>query len=117
MPAAARLGLTRRRRPVQDHLLEHLEVFQISAAPEGRDLAERLRTSAIVPLGDGHELRLFQHLQMAIQVAVRQRAILLQLAERQTLWVSDERGKQAEAGGLVNTPIADDINKQRCNKK
>jgi hypothetical protein len=64
-----------------------------------------LRTVVIVPFGDGHEPRLFQHLQVAIQVAVRKRAIFLQLAERETLCMGDERGEQAQARALVDDPI------------
>src|ERR1700734_2673651 len=53
---------------------------------------------------------------MAIQVAVRQRAIPLQLAERQALGVSDERGEHAEAGALVNHPIEAVISKARSGR-
>src|ERR1700733_5923174 len=54
---------------------------------------------------------------MAIQVAVRQRAIPLQLAERQTLGVSDERGEHAEAGALVNHAIKAVISKARSGRR
>src|SRR5215472_17852745 len=82
---AARSADLAGRRRVLHHLFQHLEIVEIAAAPLCRDPADGLRPVVIVALLDLDEARLVEHLQVAAQIAVRQGAHLLQIAEYEPL--------------------------------
>src|SRR5713101_6907622 len=90
---------------VTHNLLQHLDVFEIAAAPEGRDPAHRLWPVVVETLRDLHHPRFLQNLQMPAQVAVAQRAQLLQVVETQPLGMRDQRSENAEARPLVDQSI------------
>jgi hypothetical protein len=67
---------------IQQHLLEHREVFDVAFASQGADAAKRLRAAILHAFRDGDQLCFLEHLQMPVQIAVRQRAQLFQIAEQ-----------------------------------
>ena len=75
---------------IADHLLEHRQILQVAFAPIRSDAAEGMRTVAVDILGDFDQLRGPQHLQMAAEVAIGQRAHGLQVRECQALRVRDQ---------------------------
>src|SRR5579863_5093919 len=108
-------GLIRvdRRSRVQQHLLENGQVFHIAPAPQGGDAAVRLRPVVLNALRDRDQLGLLEHLQVPVEVAVRQGAQLLQVPEQQSLRVGNERREHAQASALVNDTVQPIVGKTR----
>src|ERR1700722_17832137 len=77
-------------RRIQQHLLEYRQILDIALASQGRNAAKRLRPVVLDALRDGDELCFFEHLQMSVEIAVGQRAQLLQVAEQQSPRMGDE---------------------------
>src|ERR1700677_2637368 len=92
-------------RRIQNYLFERRKVFKIAFAARRSDATERLRTIAIMSFHDLHDLLPLQHAQMPAQVAVGERAQLLEIAEGQSFGITDQRGEHAEPRPLVNHPV------------
>src|SRR4051812_36614008 len=90
---------------IEHNLLQGFEVFNESFATRRGDTAYGLGTIAVLPFEDFDHPGFFEHLEMAAQVAVSERAQLLQVDEGQSLRISDKRGEYAEARALVNDAI------------
>ena len=50
-------------------------------------------------------LSFFQNTQMPAQIAIRKRAQLFEIVERQSFRICNQRGKDAEASAFVDHPI------------
>ena len=90
---------------VGDHRLEHGDVLLEPLAAVRRQAAERLRAVVLHALPDLDEPRLLQHLQLAAQVAVGERAQRLEVVEQQARVVARERREDAEPGLLVDDAL------------
>src|SRR5262245_953674 len=86
---------------VAHHLLEHRQIVEIALAALPRDPAQRLRAVVVVALFDVDEPGILQDLQMAAEIAVRQPAHALEVAEGQPLRMCHQRGEHAQARLLV----------------
>src|ERR1700733_2326586 len=72
-----------------------------------------MRPVALVAFDDFDEARFLQHLQMAAEIAVGERAKRLEIGKRQALGMRYQRGQQAKPRLLVNDAIETVIGKWR----
>jgi len=77
-------------------LLELFEVGDEPLPPLGTEPAQRLRPAVLETLPDFDEPGLAQHVEVAAQVSVRERAQPLQLGEQDALGSRDERRHDPE---------------------
>ena len=76
-----------------------------SVSAPSRNAAHRQRPVPSMPLHNLHHLCPLQHPQMPAQVAVRQRAQLLQIAKRQPLRIRHQRRQHAQPRALVDHSV------------
>src|SRR3984957_14302095 len=84
---------------------EHREIVEKAATAVFRQTAARMRSVALITLGDLDQPGFLQHLEVPAEVAVGETAELLEIGEGQSLGVGDQRGEHAEPGLLVNDPV------------
>ena len=90
---------------VAHDLFKSGEVFEIAFAARGRNAADGERAIAFVALGDFDHAGMFEHAEMAAEVAVSERAELFEVAERHAARVGEKRSEQAETGTLVDDAV------------
>src|SRR5262249_40606768 len=82
-----------------------LEILQITRPPLRGDPAHGLRAVVIVALGDRDQRGFLEHLQVPAEIAVGERAHLLEVAERQALGMGNERGEYGEARTFMDQGV------------
>src|ERR1700679_2264671 len=82
---------------IQQHLLEHGEIVDVAPASQYGNAAKGQQAVVLDAFRDRDELCLLEYLQMPVEISVRQRAELLQIAERQSFRMSNEGGEHAQA--------------------
>src|SRR5579863_5895368 len=92
-------------RCVLHHLLQRFEIVEIALAPVRGNAAHRQRTIFLRALHNLNQVRALQHLQVPAQVAVGQRAKLLQVGKAQAARIGDQRREDAQPRALVDGAI------------